>query len=90
MPNEIPHEERKQIDKFLFSLGFTKEQYWESYRNWYKGGRGWWPLHQGGTGQMLALMWYQHTHRPESKEWRPSIIIKALRAEVEKMETVIL
>lgn len=58
--------------------GITREQYWESYQSWARGGHGWRALHSGGTTTMGALCWYQHIHRPGSKEWRPSIIIRAL------------
>lgn len=72
-------EMRPAINDFLFSLpSFTKEEYWSSYPSWSTGGRGWQKLHQGGTGIMKALMWYQHRHKPGSKEWRPKIIIEAL------------
>jgi hypothetical protein len=79
MRNKLSVERRQIIDKFLFSLsGFTKKQWEQSYPSWTRGGRGWWPLQQGGTGIMRALMWYQHVHKPGSREWRPSIIIQAL------------
>lgn len=72
-------ETRLAVNKFLFAIpAFTREQYWESYRSWPKGGSGWNKMHQGGTGIMNALMWYQHVHKPGSKEWRPSIIIAAV------------
>lgn len=76
---ELTKEQRTEINDFLFNLpSFTREQYWESYQNWFRGGRGWFPIQQGGSGQMIALMWYQHRHKPGSKEWRPRIIINAL------------
>ncbi len=83
--NKLTEAERKSINAFLpTQTNFTKDQYWTSYQNWWRGGRGWHPLQQGGTGQMKALMWYQHRHKPNSKEWRPKIIIEALLAESSK------
>lgn len=58
--------------------GITREQYSESYQSWNRGGDAWNRLEQGGTGIMAALCWYQHIHKPGSKEWRPSIIIRAV------------
>jgi hypothetical protein len=31
---------------------------------------------------MLALMWYQHVHKPGSKEWRPKVIFRAILSEI--------
>ena len=77
-------EQRTKINDFLFNhkFNFTRDEYWKSYQNWWRGGRGWQVLQQGGTGQMFALMWYQHRHKPNSKEWRPRIIINALLEQV--------
>jgi hypothetical protein len=61
--------------------GFNRDQYWQSYGQWAKGGYAWDQLEAGGTYIMIALMWYHHVHRPGSREWRPSIIIRALVAE---------
>jgi hypothetical protein len=58
----------------------TREQIDDSYQSWAKGGRGWDALQEGGTGILAALCWYQHVHRPGSREWRPSVIIRALLA----------
>lgn len=60
--------------------GITREQNSESYQQWARGGRAWRVMGQGGTGQMAALCWYHHIHKPGSREWRPSIIIRALLA----------
>jgi hypothetical protein len=62
----------------------TQEQIEASYQSWARGGNGWAVLHEGGTGIMAALVWYQHVHRPGSREWRPSIIIAALVDAAEK------
>lgn len=59
--------------------GITREQYSESYHSWARGGHAWNVIEQGGTGIMAALCWYQHIHKPGSREWRPSVIIRALR-----------
>jgi hypothetical protein len=62
----------------------TREQWQESYQSWAHGGNGWNRYGIGGTDINTALAWYQHLHRPGSKEWRPSIIMSAvmLHAEV--------
>lgn len=60
--------------------GITRAQWSESYQSWARGGHAWNRLEQGGTGIMAALCWYQHIHRPGSKEWRPAVIIRALVA----------
>lgn len=61
------------------------KEYWYSYPQWAKGGdRAWMPLREGGTGIMRVLMWYHHVHKPGSKEWRPKIIIKAVKEEYQK------
>lgn len=60
--------------------GISREQYSESYQSWARGGHAWDRMEQGGTGIMAALCWYQHIHRPGSKEWRPRIIINAVLA----------
>lgn len=79
--------DRAAISRFLDRpWPFTKEQYWASYRNWWRGGNAWEVLHEGGTGQMRALMWYQHYHKPGSKEWRPSVIIRELLAAAKASE----
>jgi hypothetical protein len=76
---ELTNEQRWQIWNFVNSLdGFTRDEYWASYQNWWRGGRGWDCLQLGGTGQMRILMWYQHRYKPNSREWRPKIIIEAL------------
>jgi hypothetical protein len=66
----------------------THHQWWESYPSWARGGNGWQRrlTHFGGTDIWKALGWYQHIHRPGSKEWRPAIIIKALLDAVQAQE----
>lgn len=90
----LTRDERDRIGAFLNTItyagaaplnghgyhGISREQYSESYQSWWRGGRAWHRLEQGGTGQMAALCWYQHIHKPGSKEWRPSIIIRAVLA----------
>lgn len=56
----------------------TEEQWWKSYHSWCHGGRAWNKLQSGGSDIETALAWYQHIHKPGSKEWRPSIIIDAV------------
>ena len=71
---------RKQIIfNFLDTFSFTQQHYEPSYRYWAKGGHQWnRTFATGGTYTMKALMWYHHQHKPNSKEWRPSIIMSAL------------
>jgi hypothetical protein len=61
-----------------------RTQYDHSYPLWGKGGRAWEVLEEGGTGVMRVLLWYHHYYKPTNKEWRPAIIIKALREEYQK------
>jgi hypothetical protein len=57
----------------------TKEQWWQTYPTWGKGGnRAWARIGMGGTMQMTALCWYQHLHKPGSKENRPRVIFRAV------------
>jgi len=78
----ITTEQRKKIDDFLFNdvakKQWTKEQQEYSYEQMWRGGKAWNTLNQGGTGILLALAWYHHIYKPNSREWRPSIIIKSL------------
>lgn len=88
MQMKLTSEQRQAIDRFLFgevkqwlegqSVSERKRMYEVSYDGWAKGGRGYGPLHQGGTGIMYLRQWYMHKHKPGSMEWRPSIIIKAV------------
>lgn len=57
---------------------FTRDQKAISYRSWAHGGEGWRILRSGGTNICQALTWYQHEHKPGSKEWRPSVIVRAV------------
>ncbi|WP_109745156.1 hypothetical protein [Arcicella aurantiaca] len=78
---KLSPEQKKQIDtwvEFRAKRDFTKEQRDFSYQKWYKGGRGWNKICQGGVGQMLILCWYHHQFKPNSNEWRPSIMINCL------------
>lgn len=68
-PVKLANSDRKKIDKYIFKTiadhDFTREQRDFSYQRWWRGGSAWGVLHKGGTGQMLALMWY-HPH-PQTK-----------------------
>jgi len=91
---ELTSEQRIAIDRFLFvdvkqwieghSAIERRQMYEVSYDGWAKGGRGYGPLHQGGTGVMYLRQWYMHKHKPGSMEWRPSIIIKAVLKHLEQ------
>lgn len=56
----------------------TCQQWQESYQSWAHGGHGWNRYGLGGTYINAALAWYQHIHKPGSKEWRPPIIMAAV------------
>lgn len=58
----------------------NQEQWWRSYRSWAHGGGGWNRYGLGGAYIHAVLAWYQHVHRPGSREWRPSIIMAAVLA----------
>jgi len=63
---------------------FTREQYWASYPSWSRGGdRAWNRYGLGGTDTMHAIMWYQHIHKPGSREHRPKIIMDAVKKAAE-------
>ena len=85
--DNLSSEQLKLIDmwcEFRAKRDYTKDQRHFSYKKWHKGGRGWNKVRQGGTGQTLILCWYHHQFKPNSKEWRPSIIIKSLLNELSK------
>lgn len=54
-------------------------QWWESYPSWAHGHNGWKRYDLGGTDIHTALAWYQHIFKPGCKEWRPKIIMAAIR-----------
>ena len=56
----------------------TQEQWNGAYPSWQRGGYGWNRYRLGGTYIHAALTWYQHIHRPGSKEWRPPVIMRAV------------
>lgn len=68
------------VMRFLDSQfpNLTKEQWWQSYQSWARGGNGWNRYSLGGTYINGALAWYQHIYKPGSKEWRPTIIMQAV------------
>jgi hypothetical protein len=71
--------EKQFLRAFAVNLpAFTNVQYWQSYANWWRGGKGWDCTGLGGTYQMQLIMWYQHVYKPKSKEYRPKIIIEAV------------
>ena len=61
-----------------------KHQWYTSYLSWARGGNGWNRYGIGGTYINAALAWYQHIHQPGSHEWRPPIIMKAVKAAAEE------
>lgn len=75
-------QERASVRTFLEQqrARFTINQWMESYQSWAHGGRAWNRYGLGGTDIVTALTWYQHVHKPGSKEWRPKIIMAAVRA----------
>lgn len=89
---ELTAEEHDAVNRLIFDVllfqgppplnahgmrGLSRDQQSESYQSWARGGRAWRALHQGGTGQLAVVCWYQHIHRPGSHEWRPAKIIPA-------------
>ena len=62
----------------------TNAQWQVSYRSWAHGGDAWNKYGMGGTDITTALVWYQHSHKPGSREWRPAIIMRAVDEEVTK------
>lgn len=56
-----------------------KKDWWEAYQSWSLGGKAWNEYELGGSYIHTALWWYQYRFHPGSKEWRPSVIICALR-----------
>jgi hypothetical protein len=90
MKMTLTSEQRIAIDRFLFGEvkqwihgqpGPERSRMYEvAYDGWARGGRGYGSLHQGGTGIMYLRQWYMFKYKPGSKEWRPSIIIKAVVA----------
>lgn len=75
----------KLIESWLViqaKVDYTRSQREHSYRRWAKGGKGWNPIRQGGSGIMLVLCWYHHYYKVNSAEWRPKIIINQLLIEL--------
>lgn len=94
---KLTKDQIKKTDDFINEIGrypqfsglgaFSKdevkqEMYQRAYANWFRGGRGWGPIQQGGTGQMRLIIWYQNIFKPKSKEWRPKIIIEAALTQI--------
>ena len=77
-PYRVPPDVMRRVEKYLEQFEFTKDQYFKSYQQWSRGGFGWGNCQTGGTYQMRILMWYHHIHKPNSKEWRPRIILTAV------------
>lgn len=76
-------EEIGKMEEFqgVYSMGkdaSKREIHHRAYTNIVKGGRGWNCLQQGMTGILRVVVWYQNIFKANSKEWRPSIIIKAV------------
>ena len=70
----------EQVIAFLDAqrTSLSNDQWMESYQSWARGGNGWNRYGIGGTYIHTALAWYQHIHIPGSKEWRPSIVMRAV------------
>ena len=58
----------------------SRDQWWQSYQSWARGGNGWNRYSLGGTYINGALAWYQHVHKPGCHEWRPPVIMRAVIA----------
>lgn len=56
-----------------------REEWREAYQSWARGARGWEVVYGfSGADIHTALWWYQYRHALGSKEWRPTVIIRAL------------
>ena len=84
---KLNKQQKEKLDTFLFGevndwIKTLNREEWQdvrdrAYSNWYKAGRGYGGISQGGTGQMLLIRWYQNRATGRiNKEWRPSIIIR--------------
>ena len=62
----------------------TSEQISRSYQSWAIPRRAWHVAQQGGTGVLAMIVWYQHVHKPGSREWRPAVIIRAALSEAQR------
>lgn len=88
-PIEPRQEDKSCLSFFIHNVLHTQkteEEYWFSHERWgysnrYRASmRNWQTLNEGGTGIMRVLMWYHHVHKPGSKEWRPTVIIRAVHS----------
>lgn len=82
--NTLPKEDLALIHIFAEYLykkrpeGFTKAKGQQSYNSWNRGGYAWSYYQLGGTRIPRLIYWYQHENDKPNKEWRPSIIMRAV------------
>lgn len=76
---KLTQTEAKRIMDFLDSFTFTQKQWERSYPQWSKAPHGWNGCRMGGTYQMKAIMWFHYCRHKPNYEWRPSLILKALK-----------
>lgn len=79
---KLTEEQSQASMHFLDGFTFTQKQWERSYPQWSKGGKGWDNCRMGGTYQMKAIMWYHYCRHKPNYEWRPSLILKALKEAV--------
>ena len=61
----------------------SRTQWKSAHAAWRKGDNGWNTL-SSNTDIQTCIAWYRCIHRPGSREWRPSIIIRAVVAASQK------
>jgi hypothetical protein len=94
----LTDEQRAAINNFLATnvLEFTqklsrpelREMKERAYRNWLRAGNGYSCLQQGGTGQLLLIMYYQNKIKTNSREWRPPLIIRGVLREIRSILSI--
>lgn len=71
--------DKTKAHDYLDQFAYTKEMYESSYHCLAKYDGAWKrTFATGGTYTMRAIMWYQHIHKPNSKESRPRFIMSEL------------
>ncbi|GAB3990452.1 hypothetical protein GCM10028807_17650 [Spirosoma daeguense] len=75
----VNEKQRQALERFVASLEgkYNGLQYDETKAIWAKDSPIWRHIRQGTTGQLRLICWYNNTHKPGSKEFRPQLIIQA-------------
>ncbi len=78
--------ERDRIFAWLKTRRTTQAQWEHSYPTWGRVGNAWdRSLATGSTYTLRAIVWYQHEHKPGSRESRPSIVLPAIVAHLDSI-----